>query len=189
MSSDANPSRARSRSSRQKGPIVIGLVVVVSLLFGLFVLPRIQPSEGARGAMAGDFSLPIVAGGDLGDRISLHDQLGKTVVLDFWATWCGPCAEQTKILERFAKGMDPAVRVIGINEGEPAAVLSAYFEQHSAAYPVVSDLDEFTGQRYGVRGLPTLVVIDKNGRISAVSSGVVPYARLVRLVAEASRER
>jgi len=54
---------------------------------------------------------------------------------------------------------------------------------------MLSDSDELVGQSYGVRGLPTLVVIDSGGRIAATLSGVVPYGRLERLVEEASARR
>ena len=180
--------RLRPISSVNKSQVWMGLVVFVSLVFGLFVLPRIQPREGRSGTPVPEFSLPIVAGGDAGNRISLQAQRGKVVVLDFWATWCGPCTEQTRILERFVATSPGDVQVIGVNEGEEPELLRKYFEQHTAKYPIVSDVDEQTGQVFRVQGLPTLAIIDRAGKFSSVSNGVVAYARLARLVAEASRE-
>ncbi len=167
--------------------IILGLVIFASLLFGLFVLPRIGPRDTRAGAQAPEFSLPIVAGGDTNNRVSLNAQRGKVVVLDFWTTWCGPCAEQAKILERYVAVPRADVAVIGVNEGEPMALLRGYFErQRPVAYPMLADLDEQVGESFSVRGLPTLVVIDKAGRIASATSGVVPYGRLERLVADAA---
>lgn len=164
---------------------ILGLVIFASLLFGLFVLPRIGPRDTRAGAEAKEFSLPIVAGGDTNNRVSLNAQRGKVVILDFWATWCGPCAEQAKILERYVAVPRADIVVIGVNEGEPLALLRAYFErQRPAAYPMVADFDEQVGESFSVRGLPTLVVIDKSGRLASATSGVVPYERLERLVAD-----
>jgi thiol-disulfide isomerase/thioredoxin len=183
------PQKLKATSSPRQAYVTLGLVLGTSLMFGLLVLPRIGPREGRTGALAPEFSLPIVAGGDANDRVSLLAQRGKVTVLDFWATWCGPCVEQAKVLERYVALARPDVLILGVNEGEPVAVLRPYFEQHRVSYPVVADLDESVGQSFSVSGLPTLVVVDKTGKIASVTSGVVPYARLERLVADAASGR
>jgi cytochrome c biogenesis protein CcmG, thiol:disulfide interchange protein DsbE len=189
MTEVARPHQREPAQSPRRSVMAVGTVLIGSLLFGLLVLPRLEPREGRSGALAPEFSLPIVAGGDASSRISLFAQRGKVVVLDFWATWCGPCAEQTKILERYAMVARPDVLVLGVNEGEPMTLLRPYFERRTPGYPVVADADESVGQGLFVRGLPTLVIIDRNGRISSETTGVTPYARLERLVADASAGR
>jgi thiol-disulfide isomerase/thioredoxin len=184
-----SPAKVKPTSNPRQAYVTIALVLVTSLLFGLLVLPRISARPGRVGATAPEFSLPIVAGGNLGDRLALSGQRGKVVMLDFWATWCGPCAEQATILERFVAAKPEGVLVLGVNEGETAETLTAYFRTRRAGYPMLSDADERLGEQFGVRGLPTLVVIDANGLVSSVNSGVVGYERLERLVAAARTAR
>lgn len=167
----------------------IALVILASLLLGLLGLPHIGAKSARAGAIAPEFSLPVVSGGDAGSRISLSAYRDKLVVLDFWATWCGPCAEQARVLEQFVAGGHPNLAVIGVNQGEEQGTVRAYTDQHRPSYPIVLDADQRVGDAFGVRGLPTLVIIERSGRISASVSGVVPYARLERLVAEAANSR
>ncbi|HMA92852.1 MAG TPA: TlpA disulfide reductase family protein [Polyangiaceae bacterium] len=168
--------------------LVIAIVMIASVLLGLLGLPRIGERSARTGAVAPEFSLPVVSGGDSGSRISLGAYRDTVVVLDFWATWCAPCAEQARVLEQFV-AVRPPVEVVGVNQGEDLAVVQAYLAQHPSSYPIVLDTEQRVGDAYGVRGLPTLVVIDRNGRIAATVSGVISYGRLERLVAEAAASR
>ena len=82
----------------------IAVLLGLSALFGLAVMPRLAPGGGAmRGKPAPDVSLPVVANGDPGARMQISDFKGKPVVLDFWATWCGPCLIQAPILDRISR--------------------------------------------------------------------------------------
>lgn len=189
MNQGLRPGRPNKEKNERFTVATIALVILSSLFLGLLGLPRIGAKSARAGAMAPEFSLPVVSGGDAGSRISLSAYRDKVVVLDFWATWCGPCAEQARVLEQFVAAGHPTVAVIGVNQGEEPGIVQAYTDQHHASYPIVLDADQRVGDAFGVRGLPTLVVIERSGRVSASVSGIIPYARLERLVTEAADSR
>jgi thiol-disulfide isomerase/thioredoxin len=189
MHAPETPGKLKPTTAPKQAWVLLVLILVTSALFGLLILPRIGPRAGRAQAMAADFTLPLLASngasGANGDRISLSALRGKTVALDFWATWCGPCIEQAKTLERLAQVHRDDVVVIGINEGERADVVRQHLRTRSISYAIALDEEEQVGRGFGVRGLPTLVVVDKNGKISSVTSGLLPYSRLERLIADA----
>lgn len=187
MNDLARPIPVKRKTPSVPGWAWMAAVLAGSLLFGLLVLPRISSNQLQVTSLAPNFSLPLMNGDGAAStsRTSLLALRGKVVVLDFWATWCGPCADQSKILERFTAVPRANVEIIGINAGEPASIVSNHLKQHPANYTIALDESSQVEQAFGVRGLPTLVVITPSGRIAAVTSGVVSYAQLERLVRSA----
>lgn len=118
---------------------------------------------------APDFELPLLAGGE----IALAKLRGKTVVLDFWATWCAPCEVQMPILDalwREAGGGD--LVVVGISvDTDPAAQVAAWIEERGFGYPIALG-DQSLALQYGILGFPSLVLVDPEGRIQARHTGV-----------------
>ncbi|MCC6525785.1 MAG: TlpA family protein disulfide reductase [Polyangiaceae bacterium] len=150
----------------------IGVLAILSALFGLFVLPRLGPQHPLVSRTAPDFTLPVVANGDPGARVRLSDLRDRVVVLDFWTTSCGPCTTQASILDRLARKYPSDLTVVGVNLVDTSDDVAAYVHDHGLGYPMVSDENGDTGQGYGVTRLPTLVVVDKTGTVAAVHEGV-----------------
>jgi thiol-disulfide isomerase/thioredoxin len=108
-------------------------------------------------------------------------------MLDFWATWCGPCRQTLPLVERLAQEhrKEPFV-VLGVNQGESAEVIQQFYAKRDPGYTIVSDVDGAVSNEWGISGLPTLVFIDAKGRVRGSIAGAPSYGRLERLLAEAA---
>ncbi|WP_437676081.1 TlpA family protein disulfide reductase [Sorangium sp. So ce131] len=173
-----------SSSSKILYPAV-AVLLALSALFGLFVLPRLSPGVGGMiGAEAPDVTLPVAVNGDPGARMQLAELKGQPVILDFWATWCGPCAVQAPILDRIARRYQgKGLVVLGVNVDDPPHVAAQYALQKGLSYPILIDVTRDASARYGVDKLPSLVVIDRQGKIAAYLTGIVDEESLSEIVA------
>ena len=157
-----------------------GAVALLGTIVGLQYCPMARP-------MAQDFTLPVVTeGGRAGpDRMSLGNLRGKVVLLDFWATWCRPCAITTPSLVRLSHRFRArGLVVIGVNVDQDGPDAVPYFvRRYGVDYPVVYD-DGNVSQRYNVRGLPTVVLIDRTGHIRRVHTGIAGEQELASQIEE-----
>lgn len=152
------------------------------LFFGSSMVDQPAPS----------FSLPLVAGEGVGDVVSLEAERGHVVVLDFWASWCGPCRQSIPILNRLHdRTSDQGVRFYGVNveavRDLPPRQLVLAHASFGARFPTVRDDAQQLQRSYGVNRFPTIVVIDKQGRIRHAQSGVPSPTRLLDAIREAAR--
>jgi thiol-disulfide isomerase/thioredoxin len=163
------------------------IVLLLSVFAGWFLLPALGSKiHKAVGEPVPDFSLPILVGGERDSRQSLHALRGKVVLMDFWATWCGPCRQSLPIVERLSREhAKENVAVLGINQGESAETVQSFFAGHDPGYAILSDADGAVSNQLGISGLPTVVAVDAQGKFRGALSGVVSYARLERLVQDA----
>ena len=109
-----------------------------------------------------------------GRTISMADQLGKVVLVNFWATWCGPCREEIPFLVRLAERYPDHLTVIGVSEdhGSPDTV-AAFAAQYGVNYPIVMSTPEIKRAFPGVFALPTSFVVDPEGRIVESHVGLI----------------
>ena len=114
-------------------------------------------------AHAPDFSLPNLKG----ETVRLKDFRGKVVILDFWATWCGPCRMEIPHFQELVKRhKQRGLVVVGVAMDEPGAEVVKPFVKKSGIEYVVLLGDTYTANRYGgVNALPTTFVIDRQGRV------------------------
>ena len=133
-----------------------------------------QHAESLRPMRDGDpapaFALPrVAADGSLGPPVALASLAGKVVVLDFWATWCGPCLQSMPHLDAFAK-QHPDVTVLAINTDD-AREARALFRDKKYGLDLLEDPDGETSRTYRVETIPHTVVIDSRGIVRAVLHG------------------
>jgi thiol-disulfide isomerase/thioredoxin len=126
------------------------------------------------GELAPDFTLPIVMGPRAqGERLRLSDLRGSVVVLDFWASWCGPCRHSVPMLSRVqAKFPTRKVRFVGINSESLDPRLFPMLERGwGFGYASVHDAAREAQVAYGVDAFPTIFVIDPAGQVTKVYAG------------------
>lgn len=158
--------------------LTAALVVVIALNIWWFFL-RQAPEQGLNGKPAPTFTLPTAqANGRQGPPLSLEALRGKVVLLDFWATWCGPCKKQMPILQKIHAELPPeqfALVSVNIDKSPTARRLGAIQAQLKAGgytFPVVMD-DGATQAAYGVTNIPTFFLINPEGEIIQGHRGLI----------------
>ncbi len=148
--------------------IVLGIGVV--FLGGLLAVMLIKPPQkNLCDEPAPDWSLGLFQdyrGGWTSDTVNLADLKGKGVVLNFWASWCGPCEEEAAALEAaWQKYKDKGVVFVGVDylDQDPAA--KRYLQKFNISYPNGPDLASKVAKRYSISGVPETFFIDPQGKL------------------------
>jgi peroxiredoxin len=109
-----------------------------------------------------------------GKTVRLADYQGKVVLLEFWATWCGPCKESMPELERlYATYRDRGFEIIAISLDESESAVREFVEEYRLSFTVVID-DVDVNSAYGVFSIPTTFILDKSGQIVKKHLGFAP---------------
>ena len=130
--------------------------------------PQAPPKALGGGDAAANFSLQTLDG----DSFTLAENRGKVVVVDFWATWCGPCVAGlpvvTKVMRDYA---DKGVVFVAVNLRESPEKVSAFMDKKNWNFTVALDSDGSIANKYGVTGIPHSVIIDQKGNIHSTHTG------------------
>src|SRR6185436_4022327 len=175
MKMNSSSHRARSRRS----------VLMLATLFSLLLFGCKDAVEGSKGAGVGskpDFRLKTLDGRKIGPV----DFPAQVVVVDFWATWCGPCHLQARILDSIYRDLEgKGVQFLAANVGEEEAAVRSFVKDKPFPYPVLLDTETTVSGNLGVYALPTLMVVDKKGKIAYLQSGVIDGPTLRKLLKNA----
>lgn len=134
------------------------------------------------GAATPGFALPARAGGTL----SLDQLKGQVVMVNFWATWCGPCRQEMPLLEQIQQKYEPlGFTVVGINVEPDSAAAQAWLTGVGVTFPILFDRENTVAAAFGVEGMPSTVFIDRNGAVRYVHRGYKPgdeskYSDMIR---------
>jgi cytochrome c biogenesis protein CcmG, thiol:disulfide interchange protein DsbE len=160
----------------KKSQVLLGALLAIVLAAGLYYLNRhwISPlgrqdlSRGGAHPLAPDFSLTDLSG----RKLTLADYRGKVVLLNFWATWCGPCrVEIPGFVDLQSKYRDQGLVVIGVSMDDDPAPVREFYERYRMNYPVAMGDDGLAERFGGILGLPTTFLIQRDGHIYAKLMG------------------
>jgi peroxiredoxin len=119
-------------------------------------------------ALAPDFTLRTLDGKNL----RLGEQRGRVVLVNFWATWCGPCRQEMPHLNKlYDKYKASGFMLLGVNVDEDTRNAVAVADKLGVRFPVLPDADKRVSQKYDLRAMPSTVLIDRDGRVRHVHRG------------------
>jgi peroxiredoxin len=138
------------------------LGAALALSAGL-ALPAVAPS-----AIAPDFTLRTLDGPNL----RLQEQRGRVVLVNFWATWCGPCRQEIPHLNKlYEKYRASGFVLLGVNIDDDAKVASDLALKLGVKFPVLMDTDKTVSRLYDMSAMPATIVIDRDGRVRYIHRG------------------
>ena len=134
------------------------------------------------GAPAPAFTLAARDGG----KLSLADLKGQVVMINFWATWCGPCRQEMPLLAQMHDKYEPlGFTMLGVNVEPDSAAAVAWLKGVPVTFPILFDTDSAVAGSFGVEGMPSSVLVDRNGQVRYIHRGYKPgdeakYADMIR---------
>jgi peroxiredoxin len=140
-------------------PLVVAALAVVSSGAGAAVTPS---------ASAPDFTLPSLDGPNL----RLQEQRGRVVMINFWATWCGPCrVEMPHLSKLYEKYRGSGFTVLAVNIDEDPHKAASLAKQLGMRFPVLLDTEKKVSRLYDLSTMPSTVLVDRDGRVRFVHRG------------------
>jgi thiol-disulfide isomerase/thioredoxin len=110
-----------------------------------------------------------------GTPVSLESLKGQVVLVNFWATWCGPCRKEMPLLEQIQKKYAPlGFTMLGVNVEEDTRLMDQFLKDVPVTFPILLDPANGVSKRYDVAAMPSTVIIDRKGKVRFIHQGYQP---------------
>jgi peroxiredoxin len=140
-------------------------VIAAALAMALPVL------AGSAGGPAPPFILAARGGAD----VSLAQYRGQVVMINFWASWCGPCRQEMPLLESIYRRYGRmGFTLLGVNVEPDSQAANQWLQQTPVSFPILYDRDSKVSKLYDVAGMPSTVIIDRSGKLRVLHRGYKP---------------
>ena len=127
-----------------------------------------------------------------GEAVSLSSLKGQVVLINFWATWCGPCRKEMPLLEQIQKKYAPlGFTMLGVNVEEDTRLMDTFLKDVPVTFPILLDPANGVSKLYNVSAMPSTVIVDRKGTVRFIHQGYVPgdESKYQDLIRQLIRER
>ncbi len=146
--------------------VYVGNFLRIVALAGVMAASVSLAGDGA--GRAADFRLDARGG----KQLALNELKGQVVMINFWATWCGPCRQEMPLLEQMHKKYQPmGFTLVGINVEEDSSGAEAWLQKTPVTFPILFDRENRVSKLYNVSGMPSSVLIDRKGNVRYLHRG------------------
>ncbi len=136
--------------------------------FGILLFTGLHASALEVGQAAPDIALSSIDG----KNIRLKELRGQVVLVNFWASWCGPCRQEMPLLEdMYKKYSKLGFTILGVNVEQDNSKAKAYLRDVTVTFPILLDPQNIASKLYNVEAMPTTAIVDRNGKIRYVHLG------------------
>ena len=144
--------------------------ILVALAFGALAASSLA-SSSLEGQVAPDFALKS----STGENLRLSEYRGDVVMINFWATWCGPCRQEMPLLdELYSRYERVGFNLLGVNIDDDSRRAMQMVEELGVSFPVLFDARKEVSKLYEVEAMPVTVIVDRTGTVRYVHHGYKP---------------
>lgn len=149
---------------------IVTLIQIFAALALSAGLAHTAMAEAIQGA-APNFTLKSGSG----KNIKLSELRGQVVMINFWASWCGPCRQEMPVLDQlYQRYKDLGFTVLGVNVDEHPEQAKSLLKDVPVTFPILFDSENSVSKLYNIKGMPTTVLVDRNGNMRHLYMGYLP---------------
>jgi peroxiredoxin len=144
--------------------------LLAGLVYSAFAATSLA-SSGLAGQPAPDFALKS----STGENLRLSEYRGDVVMINFWATWCGPCRQEMPLLdELYSRYQRVGFNLLGVNIDDDSSRAMAMINELGVSFPVLFDASKEVSRLYDVDAMPVTIIVDRDGNVRHVHQGYKP---------------